>query len=184
MKYSSFKASARLICGVAITAILLAGCGGAAETTQPAAVSNTPTAQPATQGGISSQPASAGAPQIYDFSACVDVCNGSNGMTTFPAGTNTINITWKYKNIAQGVHYIRQWTHAQRGEWKTYDCAWDKPSSGTIAIRFFDTRGGLAAGVWTLTMKVNDVVLLQEKLTIEGNNSYWLPQTAPINACF
>ena len=170
MKRIAFRTTSTLIYGLIACSILLSGCGGAAPV-QPgetaAAQTNTPAA----------------APRIYDFTACVDPCGSGSNTTTFPANTDSINISWKYENIPQGAHYVRFWTHQQKGLWKTYDCAWDRPSSGQINLRFFDVTGGLAAGVWTVTMKVNDVVIFQKQLTIQGSNNHWVPAN-PVKACF
>jgi len=126
---------------------------------------------------------SSGSPRIYGFSACIDPCNGSNAITNFPEGTSTIHISWKYENIPTGSHYIRYWTHENKGLWMTYDCSWDRSSSGEINMKFYETGGGLASGAWTLIMKVDDAVVLQEQLTIAGNENYWAP-LSPLYKCF
>ena len=64
----------------------------------------------------------------------------------------------------------------------TYDCTWDRGSSGEVSTKFYD-NGGLAAGTWTITMEVNDQVVLQENISIGGNENYWAP-LAPLYQCF
>ncbi|MBX3037690.1 MAG: hypothetical protein KF758_12345 [Anaerolineales bacterium] len=123
-------------------------------------------------------------PRIYDFSACTkQPCNKSNAITTFKAGTDTIYISWKYENISYGSHYIRYWTHERKGRWMTYECSWDRNSSGEINMKLFETGGPLASGKWTVTMVVNDEVILQESLTIVGNENFWAP-VPPRYFCF
>ena len=137
----------------------------------------TPTANP----GKTAQPSSI-APRMYDFTACIEPCNGSNSLTTFPANTKTINISWSYENIPSGAHYVRKWTHETKGLWMTYDCSWDRSSTGKVSTKFYDNYG-LAAGTWTITMEVNGKIVLQKKLSIKGSVDTWLP-LPPISRCF
>lgn len=155
--------------------VFLAGCG-------PAAATIPPTGTVAVSPLQATQTAEA-APQISDFAACPSTCTGANAQTTFPANTDTVYITWKYTNFPKGAHYVRTWTLAGKGVWKTYDCAWDRPESGQIDIKFFDLAGGLGSGDWTLKMTVNDQVVLEQHLTIQGTNNHWDPQP-PISSCF
>jgi len=177
MKRIRSRTSGAVLAITIATSILLSGCGPA-PTPQPSPVPPTAVISPAQ----ASQTAAA-TPRIYDFSACLSTCTGSNGLTTFPANTETIYISWKWVNIPPGAHYVRTWTHETKGVWKTYDCAWDQPSAGEKDIRFFDIAGGLASGVWTLTMTVNNQVILEQKLTIQGTNQHWDP-SSPISGCF
>ena len=163
----------RALFSVGITlSFLLAGCGPAETPSPPTA-----TLSPAQ----ATQTAVAG-PHVTSFAACLSTCSGSNAQTTFPAKTKTIFITWKYENFPAGAHYVRTWTHENYGVWKTYDCRWDRPKDGQISIKFFDVSG-LAAGVWTLKMTVDNQLVLDQKLTIEGTETYWAPMS-PISSCF
>lgn len=119
--------------------------------------------------------------RMYDFSACIDTCNGSNGQTTFPANMYTINISWKYSDIPSDAHYVRYWKHESKGLWMTYDCTWDRGTSGEIKTKLYD-NGGLAAGKWTVTMQVNGSVVLQKSITIQGSEDYWDPWS-PLYQC-
>jgi len=171
MKNAGLRRSISILISFTILSVLLAGCdadplsGG-----RPAGNTGQATQSPLD------------APRVYDFTACTDPCNATIGSLTF-AATNSINISWKYENFPQSAHYVRSWKHATLGVWKTYDCSWSLPPSGEINIKLFDLAGGLAAGKWTLTMTLNNQVLLQKELTIQGSDSHWAPQP-PIYACF
>lgn len=120
-------------------------------------------------------------PAMFDFQVCADPCNGSNGARTFSPTTN-LYLSWKYENIPADAHFVRYWTHETKGLWMTYDCTWDRSSAGQVSTRFYD-NGGLAAGRWTVTMEVNDEIVLTEQLVIQGNEQYWDPWP-PVYRCF
>ena len=80
---------------------------------------------------------------------------------------------FNYENIPPGSSYIRTWD-LEGQEWIRYTCKWDGPLSGTEIVKFTEPDG-LHSGVWTMTVRVNDKIILQEQLTIAGNWTYWFP---------
>ncbi|HUI88299.1 MAG TPA: toll/interleukin-1 receptor domain-containing protein [Anaerolineales bacterium] len=150
-----------------------------AEATIPVAM---PTAAATALGSITRPPAEDNSPRIFDFSACSDPCNGSNGITSFPSKVEIIHLAWQYANIPTGAHYVRNWSHEQKGSWVTYDCIWPGPSSGQVGLTLYDT-GGLASGNWVITITVNDTVLLKERIFIEGSYGYWNP-AGTFHSCY
>ena len=133
---------------------------------------STPTASPLPQ------------PRIYDFAACLDPCTGSNALTTFPAKTRIIYLTWKYENIPQNALYVRDYAQESGGgwaSWVTYDCVWTKPPSGNYDVNLYD-YAGLASGNWRITISVSGVILLQKTIFIQGHWKNWNPQGV-FNSC-
>jgi hypothetical protein len=121
-------------------------------------------------------------PRIYNFQACIDPCNGQNSSTVFDAsvGINEIYIQFDYENFDPGAQYTRSWTN--RGdEWIKYTCAWDGPSAGTEMFKLTEP-GGLANGVWEVTITVNDTVMI-ESFELTGTWDFWEPVPNPINKC-
>ncbi|MEW5938157.1 MAG: protein kinase, partial [Chloroflexota bacterium] len=135
-----------------------------------------PTSVPPTSTATSVQP------RIFDFRACLGACDGANARTAFPERIVRIGIHWQYANIPAGAHYTRSWRHADFGVWVTYDCRWDQPSSGAANIFLWD-EDGLASGEWIVTMTVNEALLLEESIYIEGNYRFWDPAVNK-NTCF
>lgn len=112
-------------------------------------------------------------PRIYDFSACLQPCNGANTMSTFPQGSTKIYAQWNYENIPAGVEYIRAW--AMNGqEWVRYSCIWPGPQTGIDTVTLTEPKG-LYSGTWEMTIIVNGQVLLEEQIQVEGDWTYWDP---------
>jgi hypothetical protein len=120
-------------------------------------------------------------PAMSGFNACLKLCTGYNSLRTFPEKTTKIYIQWHYENIPSNAHYVRIWTQASR-EWVRYDCLWPNPSSGEENITLTEPDG-LYSGEWTVTVYIDDKILLQENLTIQGNWKYWDP-AGYFNSCY
>ena len=120
-------------------------------------------------------------PRIYKFSACKQLCDGTNDTRVFPARTEKIYAQWFYENIPVGAHYIRSWAMEGR-EWVRYDCVWSGPESGYNSVTLREPDG-LHSGTWEVTIFVNDNILLQEQLTVKGDWDYWYP-VGVIHSCF
>ncbi len=119
-------------------------------------------------------------PRIYDFATCLTPCTGFNALTTFPAKTTIIYLTWKYENIPQNALYVRDYAQEKEGgggwlSWITYQCTWTKPPSGSYDVSLYDGTG-LASGNWRITISVNGVVLLQKSIFFQGHWKNWNPQ--------
>lgn len=120
-------------------------------------------------------------PRITKFATCLQPCNGTNSTKVFPEGIRKIYASWNYKNIPVGAHYVRYWAMEGR-EWVRYDCYWPGPDSGHSEVELSEPDG-LHSGTWTVSIIVNDEVLLSENIKVEGNWDYWYP-VGVINSCF
>ena len=117
------------------------------------------------------------APRIYGFAACAEAegCDGSNPLTAFPPKTSDLYVAWKFENIPMGAHFVRTWAVLEKNQvWVKYDCIWSDPPSGSKIMSLYDVNG-LYSGTWEFTITVNDVVLLQERISIQGNQKHWAP---------
>lgn len=121
------------------------------------------------------------APKIYNFSACLNPCTGSNATRNFPEKTKKIYALWNYENIPIGSHYVRAWNMDGR-EWVRYDCIWYGPETGVSTVELKEPDG-LHSGTWEVTISVDDKVLLREQIIVEGNWDYWYP-AGIIDKCF
>ena len=121
-------------------------------------------------------------PRLYDFSSCIDICNGSNSINSFFQKPLNINVMWKYENIPLGAQHIITWSVEKKGTWITFSCNWTGPSSGTVESNIHDVNG-LPSGSWTITIFVNDKALLQNSFFIQGHFNNWDPQ-GTIAACY
>ena len=142
------------------------------STNAPAPTKPKPTAFP-TATPIPSPSPTEIVPKAYGFQACESDCNGQNFAVMFPGGIKRIYVQFNYENIPPGSSYVRTWD-LEGQEWIRYTCTWDGPSSGTEIVKLTEPDG-LRSGVWTMTVQVNDQIILQEQLTIAGNWRYWLP---------
>jgi hypothetical protein len=82
-------------------------------------------------------------------------------------------MTWDYENVPSGADYVRTWRYEGQ-EWVTYRCSWPGPEAGTYAVVLRDPDG-LASGTWEVTVMVDDLVVLQEDIFVEGNWQEWEP---------
>jgi hypothetical protein len=147
---------------------------GAEETPTPTAtLPPTPTPTEAPEPTPEPQASATPTPRFFDFSACLAPCNGANAQISYPDGVTIIHIRWNYAGVPFGAHYVRSWT-VDGLEWVRYDCTWDGPSAGTDELSVFDASG-LYSGAWQLTVTIDDVVVLQEDLIVEGDNTHWDP---------
>lgn len=114
-------------------------------------------------------------PRIYNFLACYEPCleNGANSARIFSGGTQKIYLQWNYEAIPMGARYSRIWT-VNGEEWVHYDCTWPGPEAGLAEIELREP-GGLYSGAWEVTVSVNDVILLQQQLFVDGDWSFWDP---------
>lgn len=112
-------------------------------------------------------------PNAYGFQACLLPCNGQNYVSTFPEGIQKIHFQYNYENIPAGASFTRTWSMDGR-EWIRYICNWDGPPTGIEQLRFTEPKG-LYSGVWTVTVWVNNEIILQEYITITGDWTYWDP---------
>ncbi len=120
-------------------------------------------------------------PRIYDFSACLQPCDGSNAVTVLPEGTTRVYAQWKFENIPIGAHYVRTWTMNGQ-EWVRYDCTWPGPVTGMGQVTLREP-GGLHSGTWVVTISVDNQVLLRGAVRVEGNWNYWAP-AGVFNTCY
>ncbi len=112
-------------------------------------------------------------PNAYGFQACVSPCNGQNYVSTFPEGIQKIHFQYNYENIPAGASFTRTWSMDGQ-EWIRYICNWDGPPTGVEKLRFTEPMG-LYSGVWTVTVWVNNEIILQENITVAGDWTYWDP---------
>jgi len=108
-------------------------------------------------------------PSMSNFLACLGECadNGSNARWSFPEKTTKIYLQWQYRDVPIGAHYIRTWSVRGR-EWVRYDCAWPGPELGVYYVTLTDPDG-LTSGIWELEVSIDDRLVLQEQITVEGN---------------
>ncbi len=143
----------------------------AEETPQPTEITSTVTPAPT----ATTVPTQSTAPRIYDFAACLQPCEESNGVVAFPSKTTNIYIALKYENIPAWAHVVRTWEVREKNQvWATYDCTWSDPPSGIKHFSLYDVKG-LTSGTWELTISVNGAVLLQQQIFVQGNWLYWAP---------
>ena len=109
-------------------------------------------------------------PMMYDFSACLEPCTGSNTINVFPEATERIYVEWEFENIPIGADYARVWSMDGQ-EWVRYQCTWPGPSNGTDMVSLREPDG-LHSGIWKVTITVNGMVLLEEHIQVEGNWTY------------
>ncbi len=112
-------------------------------------------------------------PRIFNFQACLNECTGNNSTFTFPEKSKRINLVWQYENIPNNASYVRYQTFGGM-EWIKYICVWPHSSSGTESLYFTEPKG-LRSGDWVFTVVINDQILLQETLHVQGNWNYWDP---------
>ena len=121
-----------------------------------------------------SAPTATPVPRIYNFAACLEVCTAdhTNARRIFPEGAKKLYLEWNYENLPVGARYTRVWTLQGRGEWVRYQCAWPGPPTGMDKVTLSEPDG-LHSGIWEVTIAVNDIVLMREQITVEGNWNYW-----------
>jgi serine/threonine protein kinase len=114
-------------------------------------------------------------PLVSDLFFCLEPClaDGSNAVTSAPAGINQIYLRWTYENFPVGADYVRRWT-SNGEEWVRYQCLWPGPASGVDEVPLTEPDG-LRSGVWEVTILLNDDIVVQEQLTITGNWTFWFP---------
>jgi serine/threonine protein kinase len=113
-------------------------------------------------------------PRIFNFSACLEEpCNEKNRNYAFPEATKTIFLHWEYENILQESDYVRSWKKGNI-EWVRYECKWPGLDGSSVNISLREP-GGLASGIWSVTITVNGIELLSEQIKIEGDWTYWAP---------
>jgi serine/threonine protein kinase len=136
-----------------------------------------PTLKPTSLPSATAEPA----PRMYEFEVCLQPCNGSNAIRSFPATTTKIYVRWKYSNIPANVKYVRVWTQSGR-EWVRYECNWPNASSGIEEITLTEP-GGLHSGTWIIKVYIDGQLLLNESIFVEGNSTYWDP-AGTFNSCY
>lgn len=120
-------------------------------------------------------------PSISKFEACFQPCNGLNDSRVFPEGVRKIHARWWYEDFPRDAVFTRTWS-MNGHEWVKYVCTWPGPASGMSDVRLSEPDG-LHSGNWTVTIAVNNEVLLQETMVVEGNWTYWYP-VGVIYDCF
>ena len=120
--------------------------------------------------------------QFFNFSTCLsEPCSNINSQYTFPEATKLVYLHWEFKNIPEGSQYIRRWSK-DGAEWIRYECIWPGPQDGAADI-FLREPGGLASGIWVISITVDGIELLKQQFQVEGNWTYWAP-AGLINACY
>ncbi len=125
-------------------------------------------------------PTKSNEPRVSNFQACESLCNGQNNSTSFSEKIKKIYAQFNYENFPSGVKYVRTWS-LNGMEWIRYTCNWDGPTTGTEVLTLKEPQG-LRSGTWEITIFVDDVVVLKEQITVNGNYNYWDP-AGTINAC-
>ncbi len=119
--------------------------------------------------------------QMFGFEVCLQSCNGNNAIRSFPENTKKIYVRWNYANIPANASYVRIWTQSGR-EWVRYECTWPNPSSGTESVTLTEPAG-LHSGEWIVKVYINNQLLLNESIFVEGNSTYWDP-AGSFNSCY
>jgi predicted transcriptional regulator len=112
-------------------------------------------------------------PLFSDFIICLEKCNGFNSVRAFPEKTKAIHAQWNYSNIPPDAVYERTWSLGTE-VWVKYSCVWEGPPEGTENISMIEGEG-FHSGTWTVTIRVNRELVMQETVFIEGNWDYWYP---------
>ena len=120
-------------------------------------------------------------PEMYNFSACLQPCNGANARRDFPGGTTRIYVEWDYRNIPYGADYQRVWTMDGK-EWIRYSCTWTGNSDGHDAVELREPYG-LHSGTWEMRIYINGKMLIKEQIYLSGNHTYWDP-AGTLNKCY
>lgn len=118
--------------------------------------------------------------RVSSFQACIALCNGQNATISFPEQIKKIFVQFNYENFPSGAKYVRTWS-LNGMEWIRYSCNWDGPTTGTEVLTLKEPQG-LRSGTWEIMVYVNDVVVLRDQITVNGNYNYWDP-AGTINAC-
>ncbi len=120
-------------------------------------------------------------PRISKFTACKGPCNGNNSTRIFPEGTTIVYLEWDYENITFGLDYERSWTMDEEG-WVKYQCKWSGNDNGHDKVTLTEPDG-LHSGIWEMTIKVNQKIILREKIIVEGNVTFWTP-VGTLHQCY
>jgi hypothetical protein len=112
-------------------------------------------------------------PIFSDFIFCRVPCSGFNDVNSLPEKTSVIYAQWRYRNVPAGAAYERTWSLGI-DLWVKYSCLWDGPSEGIERISMVEDRG-FHSGTWTMTIKIEGTVVMQEAVFIQGNWDYWDP---------
>jgi hypothetical protein len=112
-------------------------------------------------------------PTTFNFKTCPQPCSSSGPAYSFPGGIQKIYVEWEYSNFTRGAGYVRSWSMDGQ-EWIRYECDWPGPESGTEQIELKEP-GGLHSGTWEVSVSLDDVIVLQEEVLVEGNWDYWVP---------
>jgi hypothetical protein len=113
--------------------------------------------------------------RFYNFSACREKCleDASNASTSFSEKTKKVHLRWNYENVPEGGRYVRRWSMNGK-EWVRYECIWPGPVAGVDEITLTEPDG-LHSGLWEIEISINNQVLLQDSLFVEGNWTFWEP---------
>lgn len=122
---------------------------------------------------VPKDPSNMGQPIVDDFRACLQPCNETTAIKTFPEKTVKIYAQWSFTNIPNGADYVRIW-NMNGQEWARYTCKWDGSVSGIQKVELTEPMG-LHSGIWEMRIIINNQVLLQEQIEVTGNWNYWLP---------
>jgi hypothetical protein len=134
--------------------------------------------QPVEEGTLPSPAAQMSAetvPSMSGFVSCLQPCavDGSNQRTSFPEKTTEVFFRHTFENIPAGVEVTRRWARDGR-PWVVYRCTWDQGASGVFETSLREPAG-LASGLWEYEVVVDDHLVLQESIFIEGSYEYWAP---------
>ena len=108
-----------------------------------------------------------------NFKACTIDCDYVIPQTIFAEKIKKIYLEWDYANIPANAQYDRIWTKDGQ-EWAHYSCTWDGLSTGTEKITLTEPNG-LASGLWTVEVYLNNTLSLKESIYIQGTWDYWEP---------
>ena len=109
------------------------------------------------------------------FASCLQPCaaDGSNQQDSFPEKTTQVYFRHTYENIPAGAEVTRRWSR-EGWLWVVYHCTWDQGTSGVFETSLREPAG-LASGLWEYEVVINNHLVLQELIFIEGNYEYWIP---------
>jgi hypothetical protein len=94
-------------------------------------------------------------------------------VTSFPARTTHIFLSWDYHGFYPGMPYTRIWRN--RGEeWVHYECIWQGPKAGRFNLTLWDVDG-LRSGNWMLDLAIEGQPAAQAQVEVRGSYQYWDP---------
>jgi hypothetical protein len=89
-----------------------------------------------------------------------------NPSTIFPAGTQKVYGIFPFVGLEDGIPFSRQWMHNGK-ETARRDLTWDEGEEG-ITYGSLESKEGLAPGVYTLNLSINNQIARSASFTIQA----------------